>query len=181
MSRMFCTLQEAAETLHANEEQIRTLVEQGVLHEFREGPHRLLKEAEIGALALVQQCRSEAPQPLAAPKDAHRPPARPRARRREDRRHRTEDRRRRRPSSGEARLSKSALRTPACVPRPHRTVPAEARIPPARPVTFRPSVRQWFWIGLVQDHPVVIALLSGFVLLALSALGAGLCWLAERS
>jgi hypothetical protein len=179
MSRMFCTLREAAETLHANEEQIRTLVEQGLLHEFREGPHRLLKEAEIGALSLVQQYHSEAPQPLPAPKDAHRPPARPRARRKEDRKRGTEDRKRRRPSSGEVRLPKSVRRAPAPVPRPLRGAPAEAWVPPARPAAFRPSIRQWFWIGLVQDHPFVIALLSALVLLALSALGAGLCWLAE--
>jgi excisionase family DNA binding protein len=51
MSHMFCTLQEAAQTLNASEDQIKALLERGLLHEFREGPHRLLKEADVGALA----------------------------------------------------------------------------------------------------------------------------------
>ena len=41
------------------------------------------------------------------------------------------------------------------------------------------SVRQWFWMGLVQDRPVAIALLAGLALLLLSALVAGLCYLAQ--
>jgi len=40
-------------------------------------------------------------------------------------------------------------------------------------------VRQWFWIGLVQDRPMVIALLSSLVLLGFAALAAGLCFWAE--
>ncbi len=50
MSRMFCTLQEAARTLHASEDQINALVEHGILQEFREGPHRLLRESDIDVL-----------------------------------------------------------------------------------------------------------------------------------
>jgi hypothetical protein len=34
-------------------------------------------------------------------------------------------------------------------------------------------------MGLVQDRPLAIALLSGLVLLALSALAAGICLAAE--
>jgi hypothetical protein len=41
------------------------------------------------------------------------------------------------------------------------------------------SVRQWFWVGLVQDQPVVLALLSGLVLLGLAALAAGICLLQD--
>jgi hypothetical protein len=58
--------------------------------------------------------------------------------------------------------------------------------PASPPVAHRPSsvlpaltLRQWFWMGLVQDRPVAIALLSGLVLLALSALVAGICLAAE--
>jgi hypothetical protein len=36
------------------------------------------------------------------------------------------------------------------------------------------SVRQWFWTGLIQDRPLAIAILSGLVLLVLSALVAGM-------
>ncbi len=58
MSHMFCTLQEAAQTLNASEDEIRALLERGLLREFREGPHRLLKETDVDALA-----RKQAPTP----------------------------------------------------------------------------------------------------------------------
>jgi hypothetical protein len=55
---------------------------------------------------------------------------------------------------------------------------------PRRP-DYRPSdrlsLRQWFWMGLIQDRPVAIVLLSGLVLALLSALVAGLCFLAQAS
>jgi hypothetical protein len=41
------------------------------------------------------------------------------------------------------------------------------------------SVREWFWTGLIQDSPVAVALLSGLILLGLSALIAGALVLAE--
>ncbi len=41
------------------------------------------------------------------------------------------------------------------------------------------SVREWFWNGLVQDRFLAIAILSGMALLALLAVAAGICFLAE--
>jgi hypothetical protein len=55
------------------------------------------------------------------------------------------------------------VRPPAVVVRP------PASTPPAQ------TLGQWLWMGLVQDRPSAIALLSGLVLLALSALAAGIC------
>ena len=174
MSRMFCTLKEAAQTLHASEDQIKALLDRGLLHEFREGPHRLLKEADVGALALKRrrrsktrraarpQTRTKRPSPspngktkASGPAERRLPrsstvaPRRPRSRQRENRGQRAED------------------RLPSSVPHPPSLVPPN------------PSVRQWFWMGLVQDRPAAIALLSGLVLLILSALVAGLCFVAE--
>lgn len=191
MSRMFCTLKEAAETLHASEDQIRMLLEEGLLREFREGPHRLLKQADVGALASVGERHVKGPPPAALPAEIQQPPA-PR------------------------RADGKANRPAATMARPHDSRPADAgRLGPAgrRPTTedrsqrtesrgrngnsIRPpksvvggpssvvrdtprrSVRQWFWMGLVQDRPVVIALLSCLILLGLSALAAGLCFVAE--
>ncbi len=54
------------------------------------------------------------------------------------------------------------------------------RWPDHRP-SHRMSLRQWFWMGLTQDRPVAIALLSGLVLALLAALVAGLCFLAQAS
>jgi hypothetical protein len=90
----------------------------------------------------------------------------------EDRGQRTEDRRQRRPP-------RSVLSRSSCAPRRRESAPGEA--PARRPFPTPPSlsVRQWFWTGLVQDRPTVIAWLSGLVLLGLSALAAGLCFLAE--
>ena len=181
MSRMFCTLKEAAQTLHASEDQIEALLDSGILPEFREGPHRLLREADVGALALKRRRRSKTQRAARPQTRAKRPssspdgktkasgpaerrlprsstvaPRRPRSRQRENRGQRAEDRR------------------PSSVPHPPSSeVPPPALVPP------NPSVRQWFWMGLVQDRPVAIALLSGLVLLILSALVAGLCFAAE--
>lgn len=146
MSRMFCTLKEAAETLHASEDQIQALLEQGLLHEFREGPHRLLKEADVGALVSVGAGGTA------------------------DRRQKMDDRRQTTDGGRQRTRPLSILRTPSSVVRPSRPV---LRDEPRR------SVRQWFWMGLIQDRPLVIALLSGLVLLGLSALAAGLCLLAQ--
>jgi hypothetical protein len=38
------------------------------------------------------------------------------------------------------------------------------------------SVRQWLWLGVVQDRPAAIALLAGLVLLGFSVL-LGAIWL----
>jgi cell division GTPase FtsZ len=50
---------------------------------------------------------------------------------------------------------------------------------PDRRPSDRLSVRQWFWMGLVQDRPLAVALLAGLALAFLSALVAGLCYLAQ--
>lgn len=145
MSRIFCTLKEAAETLHASEDQIQALLERGLLHEFREGPHRLLKEEDVGALASVGQHRVPTSPPASSP---------------EDRGRRTGLRS---PPSSVVHPAPSGIRPPSAV---RRDAPGL-------------SVRQWFWMGLVQDRPLVIALLASLILLGLSALAAGLCFAAE--
>ncbi len=165
MSRMFCTLKEAAETLHASEDQIQALLEKGLLREFREGPHRLLKEADVGALAAVGQQRAERP-PAAEPAEIQRafpaPQAHPKA------------------SQGAVPTARPRGPRPANAGRPKTADRRQKTAPsPVSRRADRPSLRQWFWMGLVQDRPFVIALLSGLVLLGLSALAAGVFFVAD--
>jgi len=199
MSHMFCTLQEAAQTLNASEEQIQALLERGLLQAFREGPHCLLREADVGALALRQRQRrarrSPAPpqtqtgQPSpsrdhgakmdrpAEPRRPHsvrtgpRPPQAPGPQERERRRQP-------RAMTGPGRQGMSHTNGRAAYPR--RAGETTPRRPAPRP-SGGPSVRQWFWMGLVQDRPVVIALLSGLILSLVAGLVAGLCFLAHVS
>ncbi len=165
MSRMFCTLKEAAETLHASEDQIQALLEKGLLREFREGPHRLLKEADVGALASVGQQRMATAPPAAQPAEIQRPFPAPQAHPKA--------------SHGAATTPRSRGPHPANAGRP-KTADRRQKTAPSSVSRQAPgtSLRQWFWMGLVQDRPFVIALLSGLVLLGLSALAAGLFFVA---
>jgi excisionase family DNA binding protein len=140
MSHMFCTLQEAAQTLNASEDQIKALLERGLLHEFREGPHRLLKEADVGALARKRRQHHG----LNVPGRPGKPY-----------------------TKGRVAYSYGAEETG---PRHLDRRPSD-----------RPSVRQWLWMGLVQDRPLAIALLAGLVLALAAALVAGLCFLAQAA
>ena len=190
MSRMFCTLKEAAETLNTSEDQINTLLERGILHEFRQGPHRLLREADIDALDLRREHRIiEAQPPAQPPVQTQRPSPRsgnkPRASRRPKREVRPCATAVARPARPQ-RTKNARRRTEDAGPRAQDARPKMENRPASPPVVHRPSsvvpattVRQWFWMGLVQDRPTAIALLSGLVLLALSALAAGICLVAE--
>jgi len=187
MSRMFCTLEEAAKTLNTSEDQIDTLLQRGLLPEFREGPHRLLREADIDALALAQRPRTRTPRPARSPtptQQAARPPVSTK---------RPTSRRRKKPKT--SRPAKSKRPPVGVVVSP----PLRAPQPPVRSTAFRrsedrvnaalptpssvvrhpSSIRQWFWMGLVQDRPTAIALLAGLILLVLSAVAVGICFLAE--
>jgi hypothetical protein len=281
MSRMFCTWKEAARTLHTSEDQIRTLVERGILREFREGPHRFVREADIEALSSVRRTeeieagaqrtedrrqttdaavirppssvlqgplsavqegspapatgalnpgsvRTEALIPGARANSAGAKPERPgrrqpsrsatavgvpkrdasrlgslaqpsgvrktktrrlkmQNRRRKDTRQKRESRgqeredrgrkiddRRQRAEDERQRTEGGTVVRPESPNATYRTGSSTSSVAPAL------SVRQWFWMGLVQDRPMAIALLAGLVLLILSALVAGVCLLTER-
>ncbi|MBM4026784.1 MAG: hypothetical protein FJ280_15470 [Planctomycetes bacterium] len=188
MTRMFCTLKEAAQTLQASEDQVNALLEQGLLQEFREGPHRLVRETEVGALAQKRRRHRPAQPPVprlspaAARSKANRPASsrRPRTVKAAAPPPRSDP-----PASDARRAARQEPRIRNCAPRRENPVPAGPRqlaasLPAARAVE-RLSVRQWFWMGLVQDRPAVIALLSGLILLLLAALVAGLCFAADQA
>lgn len=74
MAGMFCSVEEAAQRLGKSEEEIKNMITQGTLREFRDGPNLLLKVDEIeevaqkeGIQAPVESLEEEikAPPPLA--------------------------------------------------------------------------------------------------------------------
>jgi excisionase family DNA binding protein len=192
--RKFCTLQEAAERLNATEEQIENLLRRGVLREFRDGPHRLLRTADVGAILAARTRRRERQGQPRTPNDrstsgrdgGSRLPrsgdAVPRESHPDDERPGTTGAMRsprnvgfKTPAGSRASFRSSELPRLSDNLRSSRRRTEPESLPP-RPSL---SVREWFWNGLLQDRPMTIALLSGLVLLALSSLVAGLCWLAE--
>ncbi len=184
MTRMFCTLREAAQELHTTEEHIETMLSEGILREFREGPHRLVRAADVGALGTMKNSspppvrHNRRPEPnrashvrlprcaaaaARAPGDWSAGPKN------------TPPLRRRRTLANETQQGRpSAARASAGHER--KTIQPRVR---AQPQSL--SIRQWFWTGLIQDRPVAIAILSGLVLLALAALAAGVCVFVEAS
>lgn len=202
--RKFCTLEEAAERLNTTPEQIENLVRKGMLHEFRDGSHRLLRTADVGAIVAARTRRLERQgQPL--PRSATRPPSPqdsgrsasgpvsgvrlPRA---PDATSQTSGRGAAHPkTTGGVRQprnlsSRPPARRPASACSPElpslsdslRTSRGRTE-PQALPARQSLSVREWFWTGLIQDRPAAIALLSGLVILILSALVAGVCILTD--
>lgn len=182
MARMFCTLKEAAERLRVDVDAVEALLGDGTLREYREGSYRLVREADVGALAAVRKRSIGGPQVgPGCPAPTRRPL--PQARR----------------SAGGVKASPSRTADPGRTPRTHpRRMPASkvrARPPSVQPPRRRYraepiereiqmslqelSVREWFWDGLVQDRFLAIAILSGMALLALLAVAAGICFLAE--
>jgi excisionase family DNA binding protein len=71
MAGMFYSLQDAAEKLGKTEEELKRMVKQGKLREFRDGPHLLFKTEEVEALlgdtAFAAKTETPEPEPLAGP------------------------------------------------------------------------------------------------------------------
>ncbi|MBN1360393.1 MAG: hypothetical protein JW993_07370 [Sedimentisphaerales bacterium] len=75
MARIFCTLKEAAAWLGTTESRIKTMLAEGLLREFRNGENRLLRVADVRALAAVR-FSDEQPCPASTPYGPiERPPA----------------------------------------------------------------------------------------------------------
>lgn len=202
--RKFCTLTEAAERLNITEEQIENLLKKGVLHEFRDGPHRLLRTADVGAIVAARTRRLERQgQPLTqsrnrprSPQDSDRsttepnrnvqvtrpPNATERTSRRNGERPRTITGNRSRRTPG----SITPARRPALSRSPEPSVLSDRRQKPrpkGQPDALPPrpnlSLREWFWTGLIQDNPIAIALLTVTILLALAGAVVGAWALAD--
>jgi hypothetical protein len=196
MVHTFCTLTQAAAMLETTEPELRAMLEEGTLREFRDGPHRFLKMADLKALMVAHGVAGDRkPSPgirrerkPSQPADSI-PAAAPY-------RHdiklpataavisRT-GHSRMRPSGNTLRAAPSAASRPSTSPPPHRQVPGANHPQSLRPAAAAPtfnarrakpqmhevSFREWVWAGLIDDRPHTIVVLSLIVV-------AGVCGLA---
>ena len=58
MARMFCTLKEAAAWLDTSESDLRTMLAQGMLPEFRKGNSRLLRISDVRDVVKARSCQN---------------------------------------------------------------------------------------------------------------------------
>jgi hypothetical protein len=66
MARIFCTLKEAAAWLQTTEPELKTMLEEGVLPEYRDRGNRLLRVSDVRALAVSRsaQAPTHVPDPM---------------------------------------------------------------------------------------------------------------------
>lgn len=185
MTRKFCTLKEAGEQLDATQEQVENLLRTGVLREFRDGSHRLVRTTDVSAIVAASGRRDERQGRTPTQCVAGRPP------RSTAGVPRTPDLGDNRPTP--LRAGRNDRDFAAAIPyreplsrrderrsassRPRRTTRDRTKLDVA-PGRQDLSIREWFWAGLAQDRPITIALFSALVLLALSAAVVGACMLA---
>lgn len=261
MAPMFCTVKQAADKLGTTEAQIRRMLDSGTLREFRDGPRRLLKLADLTDVEIVQRpgscCESQTPAPrkaktpqpgsgrssavspnpgtagqpsageiklppTAAASKAARPSLRPPKPVSRLPRHAatskpapldsahvvvvappeiegpaasepheefsTEDlayssdagAMDRGPQSACPSHSGSLPVRPSARPVVHRPAARPPLPSPRRPYTHTMSLRQWLWLGLLDDQPFAIVLLFGLTSLALGAV-AGVVYLLSQA
>ena len=182
MGRVFCTLKEAAAWLRTTEPQLKTMLDQGVLPEFRDGAQRLLRIADVRARATERfsdDREHPAPQPQWAAENL---PA--------DIDYRTQEAREpdaRLPQSGtallEAPVCDTGTQSPPASSEPCGCHPVETMqtrmndyaFQPAwpRPRTEGPRVRKGLWMGIVEDRPSAIITLLALVIGVAAALVGG--------
>lgn len=196
MGNMFCTLAEAAQRLETTEEELQRLLNQGLLREFRDGPHRLVKTTELctvlAAVSARPMAEAEPSRPARPPRRANYPvsdnPGDTRLPRcavatvKQPARSTTASRPRK--ARPQPQAPRSHVRAPAGRQKKVAKRPASASYSSMRPElsTSPPplTLRQWIWNGLIQDRPLVIATLAGLLLMTLSAAVAGACLLLEK-
>lgn len=194
MAQMFCTLKQAAHKLETTEAEVETLINDGVLREFRDGSNRLLKLADLAGLAVAATTAGGGRPSRTRHKDRLQPepgngpteigdfeiklpstaavtlemnPPRAATPKRSSRPTRQ-------PAS-QKRALRPAAQKPA-VPRRRQSPPRAVVIcptsTPPRPRTqmYEMSVRQWLWTGLLDDNPLAIFIIFGVVLLGVCAL-----------
>jgi hypothetical protein len=171
----------------------------GLLREFRDGSHRLLRTADVGAILAARTRQLERRGQTLPPSDTRPPSPRqdggsasgrdgvrlPRA---PDAASQTASRdaarsramgEQRGPMAGPSVRRPMSARPSRLPSRSNGLRASRGRIQPeALPPRQSLSVREWFWTGLIQDSPLAIALLAGLILLGLSAVIGGACMLA---
>lgn len=159
MTRMFCTQKEAAGWLGVTEPEVKKMLTEGVLREFRDGANQFLRIADVRAFAA-----SQSPDDLIPPRPTPQTPTKSRPTQRATQGHGV--------STGESKdiLIERCL-TPACQ-QPHGQ-PLDQTIGNAPWPCLqdqRLSVWRSFWIGVAEDRPSAILAMTVLVALVLSAL-----------
>jgi hypothetical protein len=199
---MFCTLKQAADRLQTTEAEIETLLDDGLLREFRDGGNRLVTVSDLAALA-AQLCPAGTDHPARRPttrsgpvshefsaaREITLPPTpaavpgirRPSPEARSMSRQPTGSnaeasrgmRTARKPSSSPPRSARPgraphAARERATRRKPHASAGSTVAFTPQRPrpQTQELSLRQWIWMGLLDDRPHTILILFAAILLA---------------
>jgi hypothetical protein len=206
MAQMFCTLKQAADKLKTTEAQIESMLNDGLLREFRDGSSRLLKVADLaGMIAASQpstggkrsaraQRKAASPQPghvnrMPASFDAEiKLPAAPVATMTVSSPREAAAKcpaRCARHSSAPRRVLHATTHKPVATQPRQRPPRAVVISPPVtlqrpRPQTYEMSLRQWLWTGLLDDSPLAICIVFGIVLLGACAV-AGAAYLLIRA
>ena len=170
---MFCTLEEAAEKLQTTTAEVEMMVANGTFREFRDGATRLVKSADVEAMAARPVAAAAVQTAPDRPADARSDP--PPAQQTEGPDHGINIRPRAEAAAPSARPESNRrreVREPPLAPAQdyehttfQRRLPARAARPSmprhsqTSPSTQRLTLRQWVWMGLVDDRPhVLIAL-----------------------
>jgi hypothetical protein len=202
---MFCTLKQAADKLETTEAEIETMLNDGVLREFRDGSRRLLKVADLADVTVAARRATSDSHPARTQLQVEAPPAEidieaftlpePEIRL---------------PSSGAVATKASpphaaTKRSPRPAPKPvvhkraahstvaHKPVATQRRRDPPRavvvsppiakqrprPQTYEMSLREWLWIGLLDDSLLAIFIIFGIVLLGAGAVAGTLYLLTQ--
>jgi hypothetical protein len=204
MAQMFCTLKQAADRLQTTEAQIETMLNDGLLREFRDGSSRLLKVADLAGVVATSCPSTGSRRPACIQRKAGsarpthvnrmlasfdteiRLPAAPAAIILGDSPRVTATKRparRTRPVPA-SRKAPHPARKPVCAKprqRPPRAVVISGPATPQlrRRQTLEMSLRQWLWTGLLDDSPLAIFIVFGTVLLAACALAGAAYLLAQ--
>lgn len=185
MISMFCTLEEAAEKLGTTTAEVEVMVANGTFREFRDGATQLVKSADVEAMAAASctttavgtgphhrpDTRDDRSAAQAIGEPAHEvdiklPAAAPCPSSRAESTRRREGRE---PASAPA---LDYERTSSERPRPVRAVRPSTRHIQADTSTQRLTLRQWMWMGLVDDRPHVLITLFLVVTAGIGGLAA---------
>jgi hypothetical protein len=204
MAQMFCTLKQAADRLETTEAEIETMLNDGVLREFRDGSSRLLKVADLAAVTLATTSATTRGRPAQvrgktkSPRPTHDddaivlpdleiklPAAAAVTTRMSPHVVAPKHPRPTQRSTGRKQVPRAIAprRIPAqCPQSPPRAVVISPDSTPQRPrpQTHELSLRQWLWTGLLDDDPLAIFIVFGTALLGISAV-AGAIYLLARA
>jgi hypothetical protein len=206
MVRMFCTLTEAANKLETAEADLEAMLKEGMLREFRDGPHRFLKITDLKTLAAGEGIKANRKPSPGSPSE--RDPSQPVGNVRAAAPHAgpveirlpataavvTKAKPPHARTAGPAHQAARSAASQSTAPQPERRQVSHASrsqgagrplpIPAfharrATPQVHEMSLGQWIWAGLVDDRPHTILVLLFMVVVVVCGI-AGAAYLVSR-